>query len=392
MKNSFNYRVIKNLDKMSCEQIKDIFTKDQGKINFLNSVLYAVQEAIMVLDTAGKIKFMNHSCEKLVNGSFSKLENKSIYKCDIDKVLYNIIKKVIGKQEKIVQQELYLQKPIEAFYNFNAFELLEDGSLCGYVCLIVDVTENINNALKKKQEDSIQSLSGLTAGLAHEIKNPLGSLDLHLQLVNRFIKNKRMEDKEELSELTKVIGDEIKRLHFIVNDFLFSLRPVKPQLKPDNINLVLQEACALLRPEIENSDIILEEEYSGKVPVVDLDKNYIKNAVINLIKNAAAAVKVRDDANERLVKVVTKIKDEKLLLLIRDNGIGMNKETVNKIFEPYFTTKEKGTGLGLTVVYKIIKEHNGEIIISSEPDKGTEFRIEFPLAEKHFKLLDIKKK
>jgi signal transduction histidine kinase len=181
-----------------------------------------------------------------------------------------------------------------------------------------------------------------------------------------------------------VINEEVDRLNNIVVDFLFAVRPVHLKLREANINTIINKLIEFSRPEMEQLKIRCVTELDEKVPPLLMDEGYIKQALLNIIKNAQAAI-----LDGGLFSVFTKYVDNEIRISMIDTGIGISEENLSKIFEPYFTTKESGTGLGLTMVYKIIREHKGDISVNSREGEGTVFEIVLPVPQKEQRMLEF---
>ncbi|MCK5198640.1 MAG: PAS domain-containing sensor histidine kinase, partial [Spirochaetales bacterium] len=174
-------------------------------------------------------------------------------------------------------------------------------------------------------------------------------------------------------------------LNNIIVDFLFAVRPMNPTMKKSDINKVISELLEFVKFELEEASVSIDCEFQQNLPKMDIDEKYIKQALLNIINNSVAAM---PDGGVIYFKTV---KDEDFVhLYICDTGMGISEENMSKIFEPYFTTKQFGSGLGLTVVYKIIKEHGGDIIIESVEGEGTTFTINLPVTQLDNRLLDWK--
>jgi len=179
-----------------------------------------------------------------------------------------------------------------------------------------------------------------------------------------------------------ILNEEVDRLNRIVVDFLFAARPMTLELREGNINSLIAELAEFIRAELEQSNIRLFLELDENLPPALIDERYMKQALLNLIKNAQAAM-----PNGGLLTIATQVSDNEIRISVCDTGVGISAESLAKIFEPYFTTKDNGTGLGLTLVYKIIKEHHGEIAVESREGEGTNFEIILPVYRKKKRLI-----
>jgi len=165
-------------------------------------------------------------------------------------------------------------------------------------------------------------------------------------------------------------------------DFLFTVRPMNAELEYDELNRLIQELVEFLRPELEQAGIDIRLELAEPMPQIRMDERYMKQAVLNVVKNALSAM-----PDGGTLSIRTAVRGNHLQLRISDTGVGIPDENLEKIFEPYFTTKEFGSGLGLTIVYKIVKEHLGEIAVDSKVGKGASFTLSFPIPQKEKRLI-----
>ena len=244
-----------------------------------------------------------------------------------------------------------------------------------YVDLAVrDISEEKRSEARLRRSESLASMTTMAAGIAHEIKNPLAAMQIHLQLLKKAFTKKGSLTGEEAERYIDVLDEEIGRLNGIAVDFLFAVRPMNVSLKKQRIEPLIQSLEDFIRPELEEAGIRLTVKVEPFLPQLMLDPNYMRQALLNIIKNAENAM----EGGGRLVIDVHGSGDF-VQIAISDTGCGMDREHLAKIFEPYFTTKATGTGLGLTVVYKIIKEHGGDISVTSEVGEGTTFTLSLPV-------------
>jgi signal transduction histidine kinase len=174
----------------------------------------------------------------------------------------------------------------------------------------------------------------------------------------------------------------VDRLNHIVVDFLFAVRPMLLELREKNINPLIEELAELVRAELDEANIRLLLELDEKLPPALIDERYMKQVLLNLIKNAQAAM-----PNGGLLTIATQTSDNEIRISVCDTGAGISAENLKKIFDPYFTTKDNGTGLGLTLVFKIIREHQGEISVESREGEGANFEIILPAYQKKMRLI-----
>ena len=189
--------------------------------------------------------------------------------------------------------------------------------------------------------------------------------------------------RADLQKSLEVARDEITRLDSIVQQFLGAIRPARLQARLENLNTLVQEAVSFLQPEIEDRNIFVEVELRKDLPLIEVDRNQLKQAFYNVIKNAFQAMK-----SGGLLRIRTDLDDRFVSISFADSGEGISPEHMSKIFEPYFTTKAGGSGLGLLIVRRIVREHGGEIDLASDEGKGLTLTVRLPLRNQVARMLE----
>ena len=220
------------------------------------------------------------------------------------------------------------------------------------------------------RSEKLAVVGQLAAGVAHEIRNPLTSLKGFTQL----LKTKFGSDPPYYLD---VMLEELERINFIVNEFMTFAKPHLTLYNTAPVEKLLQNVLAILEPQLVPSDINVVLKYEANLPLIYCDKNQLKHVFLNLIKNAIEAMQ---DGGEVLINVKQTHPDH-IQIQIIDQGVGIPDDIIRHIADPFFTTKETGTGLGLVVSYRIIEEHKGTIQISSKKNKGTTISITLPVAK-----------
>ena len=249
--------------------------------------------------------------------------------------------------------------------------------------IISDISEDIRKETRLRRSESLASMTTMAAGVAHEIKNPLAAMQIHTQLMRKAFQRYGSLDEEKADKYLAVIEEETEHLNKIAVDFLYAVKPLDVELRLGSLNEEIDEVVSFLLPEAEEKKISVETKLDSFIPRIEFDARLVKQALLNLVQNAFAAM---DDGGNLLI--YSKNEGDFISLRIKETGCGIPEEKLSKIFEPYFTTKASGTGLGLTLVYKIMKEHNGDIHVKSEVGKGTEFILEFPVPVSERKALE----
>src|SRR5205085_12224535 len=224
----------------------------------------------------------------------------------------------------------------------NSSFIPHPSSFLGHAIILRDITESRRSTEKTIESERFNALTLLAAGVAHEIGNPLNSLHIHLQLMEREVRKLDGKAKENLEKAIAISRAEITRLDSIVTQFLQAIRPSKPILHPENVNAIVEEALRFFAPEIADRDIVVEAELRADLPLLELDRDQMKQAVYNVIKNSFEAMKRRG-----ILRIRTDMDATHVNITFSDTGGGMSAETLPRVFEPYFTPKPYGTGLRL---------------------------------------------
>jgi len=237
---------------------------------------------------------------------------------------------------------------------------------------------------KEMESEKLNALTLLAAGVAHESGNPLSSLSLHLQLLERKVRDLPEGDRKPLAEHLGTAQTEIGRLDTILKQFLQAMRPTKPERIPTKLHELLDETLDTLSPELASREIQVKLDLIPELPSLDLDPTQIKQALYNVIRNAYQAVEQADGH----LFIETQVTDYEVTLAISDNGSGISPEAMGSMFEPFQTTKSDGTGLGMLIVRRILREHGGELEVESEEGAGTTVTLYLPRTDKRVRLLE----
>src|SRR5881227_2276712 len=389
MKAGFLEKLIGRLGKIGPEEVQNYLLRLAQEKGFLETVFNAIQEGIIVTDSSGKITYMNDAACEL----FGLDAEDSIGK-KLDERVRGLDWHSLTRSGGPVTRDLEIFYPSNRFINFYIVPLMiehraEDvqadgaGHQVGYAIILRDITESRRTAEKTIESERLNALTLLAAGVAHEIGNPLNSLHIHLQLMQRTVQKLHDGAKGELQQSIDVARSEVDRLDSIVTQFLRAIRPSRPQLRPENLNTIIEEAVRFFAPEIQDRDIVVEQELRSDLPLLQLDRDQMKQAFYNVIKNSLEAMKRRGT-----LLIRTDRDDTHVLITFVDSGGGMSAENLSRVFEPYFTTKPSGTGLGLLIVRRIVREHGGELSIESGQDKGLTLTIRLPYIEKRIRMLE----
>src|SRR6266404_3048478 len=378
MKAGFVEKLIGRLGKIGPEEVQNYFLRLAQEKGFLETVFNSIQEGIIVTDSKGRITYLNDAACQLFG-----LEAEDSLGKRLDERVRGLDWNALSR-EGAVSRDMEIFYPTNRFINFYSVPLVIErqdfvagdavpgpgsataatGERVGHAIILRDITESRRTEQQTIESERLNALTLLAAGVAHEIGNPLNSLNIHLQLIEREARKLDGAKGAELQESVEVARSEINRLDSIISQFLRAIRPTRPQLRPENINTIVEEAVRFFALEIKDRDIVVEQELRSDLPVLELDRDQIKQAFYNVIKNSFEAMKSRG-----ILRIRTDL-DE------------------SRVFEPYFTTKTSGTGLGLLIVRRIVREHGGELSIESSEGKGLTLTIRLPHIDRRVRMLE----
>jgi two-component system, sporulation sensor kinase E len=380
----FIRRALQKTSRMNAEQIQSLLSLVTEEYELLDAVLDSLGTGILICDSFHFIVQNNKAATRILPLEFHDMQDKPVWVCVRDKDLANFIYETIENEESVSAREFTLEEASGTrFLSVSVMPLVRSKSVRGTIITAEDITAKKNEEMRNRRLESLASLTNLAATVAHEIKNPLGSISIYVQLVRKTIAKATVGDDGQISKYLDVVDEEIERLNKIVVDFLFAVRPLKFEFMPLDVNALLNSLAEFMSEELKQSRIELILSLAESVPPIQGDERFMRQMFINLIKNAMGAM---PDGGQ--IRLESRIAEDLVVIKVEDTGVGIPEEMIHRIFEPYFTTKVDGTGLGLTMAYKVVKEHGGDIRVQSEIGKGTCFTISLPLMRRAQKLLE----
>ncbi|MBT2757065.1 PAS domain S-box protein [Mesobacillus foraminis] len=335
---------------------------------------FAIDQAAIVAftDEKGIIKSVNdkfveisgYSREELI-GSDHRLLNSGFHSKEFFKNLW----RTIGSG-KVWKGEIRNKAKDGSFYWVSTTIvpfLNENGKPYQYLAMRSDITERKQTEELLHRQDKLAAVGQLAAGVAHEIRNPLTSMKGYAEFLQLD------EEDPQRREFLDIILDEINRVNNIVEEFMVLAKPKTVELEEKNIVPILRNIVSLLEFEARKRRVKLHFDANNDIVQIECDENRLKQVFLNFIKNGIEAM---PDGGDLYVSAV--VENNNVEISIKDTGVGIPPEKLQKIGEPFYTTKKEGTGLGLMVSFKIIESHNGKVYIESEQNKGTTFRILLP--------------
>ncbi len=359
-----------------------LLSREKG---FLETIFNALLEGIIVTDPHDRIIYMNQAA-----CSFFGMNGAENMGRRLGEAIPGLDLRSVAHSGDVMSRDLEIFYPQRRFLNFYVAPLMSDErepsrrSLVGRAIILRDITEAQREREETIESERFSAVTLLAAGVAHEIGNPLNSLDIQLQLLERKLKQPGLSDanRVEFSESLGIARGEVSRLDQIISQFLKAVRPAPLECHPGDFNALILETVQFLRSEIENRNITVEIAPSSTLPPVLLDRDQMRQALYNIIRNSFQAM-----GSQGLLRVVTGSDDSHVWVSIGDTGGGIPQASIDRIFQPYYTTKESGNGLGLHVVQRIIRAHGGEIILESAENKGVVFTIRIPRIDRQMRFL-----
>ncbi|MEW6127277.1 MAG: ATP-binding protein [Acidobacteriota bacterium] len=349
-------------------------TKDLAEYRLFNDrIIESVRSGLITTDLRGNITTFNRAAEEITKYKSNEVRGANIYKIfgDIEKQMEMGLQ-AIRTRTRVPRFEMGCKTANgkEIHLGFSVAPLIDESENArGYVLTFQDLTEVMELEREVRRQERLAALGKMAAGLAHEIRNPLASMRGSVQVLAGDL-----DLSPEQLQLMNIVLRESERLNRIVSDFLTYARPPKTEPAVMNLASILSETVALLRnnPELHDDHSIIED-YPDEAVLYCGDQNQMKQIFWNLSRNALQAM----PTGGQLKVVLEQMKDEGVVISFIDSGQGMTGEQIDRLFEP-FNSSSGGTGLGMAIVYQLVRDHNGKITVESEVGKGTKIAIILP--------------
>lgn len=400
MKSGFLEKLIHRIGRVSPEDLEEYVIRLAKEKGFFETVFNTIQEGIIVTDPSGRVLYLNNAACALFGLQMDETVGKKL-----SERVRGIDWESLAKADGITSRDMEVFYPENRYLNFYVAPMTVEEpvaapgrkrgkgngnepvialqELIGFAMIVRDITESKRSVEETLESERLSALTMLAAGVAHEIGNPLNSLTIHLQLMERKLRKLESEDRDSLTESVAVAKGEVQRLDFIITEFLRAIRPTQPQMQLGNVNEVVVEAITFLQAEITDRDILVEQELRSDLPPIDMDRNQLKQAFYNVVRNSFQAMK-----QGGLLRISSDFDEVFVSITFADTGGGISPENMSKLFQPFFTTKTKGTGLGLLIVRRIVREHGGEIDIESGEGQGLRVTVRLPHRNKQVRMLE----
>jgi signal transduction histidine kinase len=380
MNRAFLDKLIGRIGRLQPDDLQGYLADLAREMGFLETLFNALLEGVIVVDREGCVLSINHAA-----GGFFGVDPAAALGKPLGEAIRGLDWPSLPQAGAVVNRDLEVFYPENRLLNFYIVPLFETpgGQQLASALILRDITETRKATEETIESERFSALTLLAAGVAHEVGNPLNSLDIHLQLIQRRVRKLSAKARAELEEAVAVTRQEVARLDHIITQFLRAIRHQAPTLRQGSLNAVVEETLGFLGPEIRDRDVLVETELDPGLPSVEMDHDQIKQALFNIVRNAIQAMRTGG-----ILRVRTGGDEEGVFVRFADSGGGIAPEVIGRIFEPYFTTKQGGSGLGLFIVRRIVRAHGGELSLESAPGKGLTLTIRLPRADRRVRLLE----
>ena len=383
MKRGFLDKLIERIRLVQPNEVGQYLQDLAREKGFLETIFNSLLEGVIVTDPQGHIIYLNPvACD------FFGLQGPQNIGEPLPSVIPGLHLNFVSHEKDVISRDLEVFYPEYRFLNFYVAPLMSDEtessirSLVGRVIILRDMTSSREQTAEVIESERASVATLLAAGVAHEIGNPLNSLTIHLQLLQRRAAKLPPKQFKELENSLSIANNEVARLDQIITQFLQAIRPAPLDLKLEDLNAIILESLSFLKQEIENRKVKVDLSLGKNIPPLSLDRNQLKQAIYNIIRNSFQAMK-----GGGALRIITGFDESHIWVSIGDTGGGIAAEEFDKIFQPYFTTKSDGNGLGLHVVQRIVRAHGGEIMLESAEGKGLIFTIRLPRNDRRVRFL-----
>lgn len=382
IKKSVRDKLYDRLDKLNKVELSNLLQYLDRERNLLDAIFNLLQESILLVDIRGRIEFFNKAAEHLLN---LPKENKQFilwHWLPSLKSFFDLTHSGLHPDVFVKEMELVYPEKRQVHIHIQTFP--SPSKEHRFIVLLQDVTQEIQEKEDQLVQERFDSVVQLASEVAHELGNPLNSMAIHLQLIQRSL-NKCPTEKKIIHSL-KICQDEIARLDEIIRHFLKAVQPKMLKLKKEYIQPVIEKVLSVLGPQLENLNITVELNIQHQLPQIFLDKARLHQAIFNVLKNCIEAI-----GSKGWIRISCLQDKQYLVLAFADSGSGITGEQATSMLtENNITSKQNGHGIGMLIVRRVMREHNGFIEIESKKDTGTIIYLKFPLLTESLKKLKCK--
>lgn len=377
-------RVLGRVDSLDAVNLANLVQRLARERELLEDVFNTLQEGVLVIDVDGQIEYANASAHGLIALPGQELPGMVLWR--VVPGLRPSLEPSLDGTAPVMAREFELTYPEPRTVRLYMVPFRGEGRSEGqqFAVILSDITRDKQTTEERIESERTSSILLLAASVAHELGNPLNSLTIHLQLIERKLKKLKASPREttSLQDSIRVCQEEVARLDGIVTHFLEAIRPRPPNLVETGLVEVLGDVLHFQQREIEDRGIEIDATMEPDLPHVMADREQLKQVFFNIIKNAMQAMQ----PGGRL-RIKSHKDDEHVYLLFGDTGKGIKQRDLVRLFQPFQTSKADGNGLGLMIVQRIMREHGGQVSIESREDVGTVVTLQFPRKERRVRML-----
>ncbi len=360
------YEIRKILKKLSLAYAESSASRD-----YLRSLLDSLDSGVVVIAQDGKIETVSRSFRRLTGLSAETEAGQDFKELFQDSpFLVEKISQGLSNLKRVSRYQGSLELGDGKLFDVFASPLVINEEHSGMILVFVDMTETARTQAELRRNRALSAVGQMTAQIAHEIKNPLGSIRFATEVIKR-----RGPISQSDAETLAVIDRSVDHLATIVAELADFARPKELKRTEINLNNLLDDLMPMVADRLSVKRVEVEKSYSPNLPIGQYDATELKKLFLNLIINAIDA-----SAPGGSIELRTRVNGKREVTVeIADRGAGMDKETLSRLFEPFYTTKEKGTGLGMAIAKKITELHKGDLLITSKKGEGTTATVRLPI-------------
>jgi PAS domain S-box-containing protein len=356
--------------------------------DFQKSIIQKMGSGLFTIDMGGSVTFANKTSLKTLGYEYDEVKGRDIKEFFVDKKEADeVIKKILKDHIAFESYETYWNskkgEPVPIGFSTSYIKMDTQENSEGVLFLFRNITQVNNLRRQIERMDRLATLGELSAGIAHEIRNPLAGIKTSAQVLEESF-----SPGDFRSQLVSRIVKEIDRSNELLKKFFNFAKPSKPKQEFQNIEMIIDGVYLLLASRLRKKNILFKTDFAESIPQVYIDSSQIEQVILNVFLNAVEAITNGGEIHVK-ISIVKNVKlkediapSDAVFIAISDNGVGIPDERLEKIFNPFFTTKSDGVGLGLSISSRLLEENGGKIELESEEGRGTTFKIYLPIIEK----------
>ncbi|MBN2493893.1 MAG: HAMP domain-containing protein [Deltaproteobacteria bacterium] len=349
---------------------------------FYEHIIRSIHNGILVVNALGEVTTVNPAAEQIFELSSDAISGQRLDSLPFAASMSALLEsweRVLQRDEPILFEALEFVVPSRGQILVDLYAAaLRDarGERQGVLLVCEDVTERVRTKQALLQSERMATIGRMSALVAHEIRNPLSSIGLNTELLQEEIEQLPSDATAEASAILSSISREVERLTEVTDEYLRFARVPRPNLVPERLNQILEDLLRFLKSELDDAGIEIKHDLDPDVTTIPADENQLRQAFLNLIKNSADSM-----STGGTLTISTERTDGQIHVRISDTGEGIAEERIGRIFDPFFSTRDGGTGLGLSLTQQIVSEHGGSISCESKPGQGTVFVVHLPTSQ-----------